>query len=59
MCSAYPMAMAMAGPATLLANVPIWLKNAKPERSPTVLRMVPMRSEANRPCAMADNASMV
>ena len=57
-CSAYPMAMAMAGPATLLANVPIWLKNAKPERSPTVLRMVPMRSEANRPCAMADNASM-
>ena len=56
--SAYPMAMAMAGPATLLANVPIWLKNASPDRSPTVVRIVPIRSDANKPCAMADSASM-
>ena len=50
------MAMAMAGPATLLAKAPISANSAIPVRSLTVVKMVPMSSEANSPWAMAASA---
>ena len=56
--SAYPMAMAIAGPATALANPPISESAAMPVRSPRVPKMVPMSSDANRPCAIAPSAPM-
>ncbi len=57
-CSAYPIARAIAGPAIWVANPPNKLKKATPVWVPTVLRMVPIRSEQNRPWAMAPKASM-
>ena len=52
------MAMAIAGPATALANPPISESAAMPVRSPRVPKMVPMSSDANRPCAIAPSAPM-
>ena len=53
-----PMAAAIAGPLTAVANVPIWVKTGIANRVPSVLRMVPIKSEAKSPWAMADKASM-
>ena len=55
---AYPMATAIAGPDTAIAYAPISVKNCRPLSTPTVLNIVPISSEQNKPCAIAPRASI-
>ena len=59
-CSASAMATAMAAPTTsvVLAKAPTCTKKSMPSCWPSVSKMVPISSDANRPCAMAPSASM-
>ena len=52
------MAMAMAGADMAEAKPPISTRRASPSCWPSVLMMVPMSREQNRPWAMAPRASM-
>ena len=52
------MAIAMAGPDMADANPPISFRKVNPVWVPIVFIIVPIRSEQNRPCAMALMASM-
>ena len=56
--SVYATAIAMAGPATLWAYPPIWARNPQCGIMPSALKIVPIRSEAKSPSAIAPIASM-
>jgi hypothetical protein len=56
--NAYPMAIAMAGPDISEANLPISFKKVSPVWFPMVFNIVPIRSEQNKPCAIALMASI-
>ena len=57
-CNAYPIETAIAGPVDIFAYPPISLHNSIPNCSPIVEIIVPIKSDANSPCAIAANASM-
>ncbi len=57
-CSEYPIATAMASPVTALAYPPIVTSSSIPALSPIVEMIVPIRRDANNPCAIAPSASI-
>ena len=57
-CKASPIATAIAAPVAAFAYPPIVTSSSIPACSPSVERIVPIKRDANKPCAIADSASM-